>query len=195
MKKKRRGRRKRRGKKEKEEKRKKREKEKEETENEELTEEEHGDDKLKSSKANELGKLGWNWNNRNGEECEEKRRRRKLKNKRRRDRWIGNVRKKRREMKSSIKRKGGKCQGILRIPSQWCNLDMKKKKKWKRKTKRIGKGRKRRKRGRNSGKGRATYHKLKWRQAYEWGKLNWNNQTEEEFYSWLYQLVYLRLVL
>ena len=28
-------------------------------------------------------------------------------------------------MKSSNKRKGGKCQGILRKSSQWCNWDMK----------------------------------------------------------------------
>ena len=37
------------------------------------------------------------------------------------------------------------------------------------------------KRGGNSGKGRATYDKFKWSQVYEWGKLNWNNQNEEEF--------------
>ena len=50
---------------------------KEEAEIEEFIEEEeehsdHGDDKLKLSKANEWGKLGWNWN-RHKEECEEKR--------------------------------------------------------------------------------------------------------------------------
>ena len=92
---------------------------------EELTEEEkeHGDDKLKSSKANEWGKLDWNWTNRNEEKCE-KRQRRKLK-KWTRDRWIRNGSKKRRGMKSSNKRNGGKCQGILRKSSQWCNWDMK----------------------------------------------------------------------
>ena len=35
--------------------------------------------------------------------------------------------KKRKGMKSSNKRKGGKCQGILRKSSQWCNWDMKRK--------------------------------------------------------------------
>ena len=38
-----------------------------------------------------------------------------------------------------------------------------------------------RKVGRNSGIGRAADDKLKWSQANEWGKLNWNNYNEEEF--------------
>ena len=41
--------------------------------------------------------------------------------------------------------------------------------------------RKKRKNGRNSGKGRATDDKFNWSQANEWGKLNRNNQNEEEF--------------
>ena len=127
MKKKRR----RRKKKEKRKKRKRRkekrgEKTKEEAEIEEIIEEEHGDhgdDKLKSSKANEWGKLGWNWN-RNKEECEEKNKE---------ENWrIGEEiarsemgEKKRRGMKSNNNRKRGKCQGILRKSWQWCNWDMK----------------------------------------------------------------------
>ena len=75
-------------------------------------------------------------------------------------------------MKRNNKRKGGKCQGILRKSWHWCNWDMKrmrrvrkKKKKWER--------RKMIKRGRNSGIGRLADDKLKWSQANEWGKLNW----------------------
>ena len=51
---------------------------------------------------------------------------------------------KRKGMKSSNKRKRGKCQGILRKSSQWCNWDMmrkrrvrKKKRKWKRRKKEV----------------------------------------------------------
>ena len=72
-------------------------------------------------KGYEWGKLGWHWNSRNEEECKEKRRRR-----------IGEEiagsemeEKKRKGIKSSNKRKGWKCQGILRKSSQWCNWDMK----------------------------------------------------------------------
>ena len=146
---------------------------------EELTEEEkeHGDDKLKSSKANEWGKLDWNWTNRNEEKCE-KRQRRKLK-KWTRDRWIRNGSKKRRGMKSSNKRNGGKCQGILRKSSQWCNWDMKGKRKVRKKN--LKEEEKEKRRGRNSVKGRATDCKFKWSQDNEWGKLDWNNKNEEEF--------------
>ena len=58
---------------EEEEKKKRRKEKREEVEIEEFSEEEegHGDDKLIQSKANEWGKLGWNWNNRNEEECED----------------------------------------------------------------------------------------------------------------------------
>ena len=47
--------------------------------------------------------------------------------------------------------------------------------------KRNKKGGKKRKRGKNSGKVRVTGDEFKWSQANEWGKLNWNNQNEEEF--------------
>ena len=113
-------------KKEKRKKRKRREKKKkEEVEIKELTEEEeeHGDDKLKSNKATEWGKLGWNWTEmrKNVEKKDEE------------ENWrIGKEitgsemeEKKRRAMKISNKKKGGKCQGILGKSSQWCNLDMK----------------------------------------------------------------------
>ena len=66
-----------------------------------------------------------------------KKMRKKLKNRRRRDCWIGNGRNKRRGMQSSKKRKGEKCQGILRKSSQWCNWDMKRTRRvWKKKKKR-----------------------------------------------------------
>ena len=39
------------------------------------------------------------------------------------------MKEKRGGMKSSNKRKGGKCQGILQKSSQWCNWDLKRKKK------------------------------------------------------------------
>ena len=39
---------------------------------------------------------------------------------------------------------------------------------------------KKRKRNRNS-EGRANCDKFKWSQTNDWGKLNWNNQNEEEF--------------
>ena len=99
---------------------------------------------------------------------------------RRRDRWIGNGGKKRRGMKSSNKRKGGKCQWILRKSSQWCNWDMKRTRRVRKKEKKR-EGKKKRKRGRNSGKVRVTDDEFKWSQANEWRKLNWNNQNEEEF--------------
>ena len=51
-------------------------------------------------------------------------------------------------------RKGGKCQGILRKSSQWCNWDMKRMRSVRKKKKK--RERKRRKGGRNSGKGRVT---------------------------------------
>ena len=65
----------------------------------------HGDDKLKSSKATEWGKLVWNWMRKNAKKKDKENCR------------IGKERKKRRGMKSSNKRKGGKCQGILRKSS------------------------------------------------------------------------------
>ena len=83
-------------------------------------------------------------------------------------------------MKSSNKRKGGKCQGILRKSSQswqWCNWDMKRKKKSEEEEK------KHRKRGRNSGKGRATDDKFNeaklmneknWIETTKWGRI-WRN--------------------
>ena len=69
----------------------------------------------------------------NEEECEAKGRR-KLQS-RKIDPWIGNERKKRRGMKSSNKRRGGKCQEILRKLSHWCNWDMKKKRRIRKKNK------------------------------------------------------------
>ena len=170
MKKKRRGRRKK-------DKRKKGKKKKEETEIEGLMdeEEEHGDYKLKSSKANEWGKLAWNWNNINEGECEEKRRR-KLKNMKR-DHWIRNGRKKRGNEKQQ-QEKGEMSRNIEQLRKSLCNWDMKRKR---RVRKKKMKRRKKRKRGRNSGKGRGTDDKFKWSKTNEWGKLNWNNKNEEEF--------------
>ena len=61
-------------------------------------------------------------------------------------------------MKSSNKRKGGKCQGILRKSSQWCNWDMERTTRSEEEDKEM---RKEEKRGRNSGrKGRATDDKF-----------------------------------
>ena len=131
------GRRKRRGRKEKEEKRKKRRKEKRICRNWGTCRGrgreghgDHGDDKLKSSKANEWGKLGWNWMRKNMKKKEDENCR------------IGKViavsemnEKKRRGTKSSNKRKGGKCQGISRKSSQWCNWDMKRKRRIRKKEK------------------------------------------------------------
>ena len=90
--------------------RKRGEKKKEEVEIEKLTEEEeeHGDDK--SSKANEWGKLGWNWNYRN-EECDEKRWR-KPKN-RKRDRWIGSGKKRKEEWKAAAREKPRNIEEII----------------------------------------------------------------------------------
>ena len=62
-------------------------------------------------------------------------------------------------MKNNNKRKGEKCQGILRKSSQWCNWDMKGKKGSEEKEKE--KEEKRGKRDRNSGKGRVTDDKFK----------------------------------
>ena len=60
-------------------------------------------------------------------------------------------------MKSSNNKKGGKCQGMLRKSSQWCNWDMKRKRRVRKKKKEM----KKRKRGGNSGKRRATEDKYK----------------------------------
>ena len=65
-------------------------------------------------------------------------------------------------MKSSNKRNGGKCQGILRKSSQWCNWDMKGKRRVRKKNlKKLEEEEKEKRRGRNSFKGRATDCKFK----------------------------------
>ena len=65
-------------------------------------------------------------------------------------------------MKSSNKRKGGKCQVILRKSLQWCNWDEEEEKS-EEEEKEMKKEEKRGKKslGRNSGKGRATDDKFK----------------------------------
>ena len=63
-------------------------------------------------------------------------------------------------MKSSNKRKGGKCQVILRKSSQWCNWDEEEEKS-EEKEKEMKKEEKREKSLGNSGKGRATDDKFK----------------------------------
>ena len=63
-------------------------------------------------------------------------------------------------MKSSNKRKGEKCQGILRKSSQWCNWDVQGKWGSEETEKEIKKDEKR-ERDTNSGKGSATDDKIK----------------------------------
>ena len=80
------------------------------------------------NQAKLMNEKNWveNWTTVMRKNVKKKRRRRKVKNSKG-NRWIGNGRKERRGMKSSIERKGGKCQGILSKLSQWCNWDMKRK--------------------------------------------------------------------
>ena len=169
------GRRRRRGRKEQEEKRKKRRKDKkEEAEIEEFIEEkngDHGDDKLKLSKANEWGNLGWNWN-RNKEECEEQKTEenwrigeeiaRSEMGEKREEGWKATTRGKEGNVKEYW---GNHDNGVIGIWRRW--------EEWGRRKRNEKEGKW--ERGRNSGIGWAANDKLKWSQANEWGKLNWNN--------------------
>ena len=134
---------------------------------------------LNQGEANEWGKLNWNWNDRNEEECEEKRRGGNWgigeeiagseMEEKREEEWKAATREKEGNVKDYWGNHHNGIIGIWRGREEWGRR------------KRNEKGGKKRKGGGNSGKGSTNDERFKGCQANKWGKLNRNNQNEEEF--------------